>query len=235
MEKRNIKDLIIKIVLIIIIILLLIHNCNLITTLKNNNSKPIKTPTGNVDIFEISCNKDTCDDKNKETSIPTISSIDNNDKTIPSKGDDKEDEEDGDFTVSDNDITWKSTNELRIFNNPVYDMDSKIAPGDSNVYQFVVKNNTKYKVKYSIKFIETNSYNLNMKYRLKKGDTYVAGNSDYVDYDELDQNNININSKESNTYYLEWKWIGTDNDNHLSGIQDAYKISIEIEAESTNE
>ena len=66
MEKEvNKKDLIIKIILIIIIIILLIHNCCLLKTLndnkKNNNNK--KSPTGNVDIFEIDCDKDSCTKK----------------------------------------------------------------------------------------------------------------------------------------------------------------------------
>ena len=52
-EKNKIIDWIVKIILIIIIIILLIHNCALI---KNRRLK--QEPTGNVDIIEITCNKD---------------------------------------------------------------------------------------------------------------------------------------------------------------------------------
>lgn len=231
---KNKKDIIIKIILIIIIILLLIHNCNLIKTLKDK-----KTPTGNVDIFEISCDKDTCEEEVKTKKDNTDINSDDTSKEITTNQNTKnnkniissDDKVDTNFTISDNYITWKSNNELRIFDNPVYDMEPKIAPGDNNIYQFVIKNNTNNNIKYNITFNETNNYGLNMKYKLKKGNTYLTGD-DYVNYNELNQNNILINKGTSTTYYLEWKWIGTDNDNNLSGIKNAYKLNLEIEAES---
>lgn len=292
--KKSKKELIIRTILIIIIILLLINNYKLITTFKN---KTTKTPTGNVDIFEIYCDEETCGkeknnepielqenkekittktnktvntdnnkkivsgnnvattDNDNKTSNNTdndnktgnntnndTTNIDNNTNNDITTGNDGNAGNDGNtmqnnegFIVSSKSIRWNSTNELRIFNNPVYNMAPKIAPGDSNIYQFVVRDNTAYNVRYSIKFIEENDSNLNIKYRLRKGDTYIAGNNGYVDYNQLDQNEINLNSGEKDTYYLEWKWIGTDNDNNVAGIQAAYSLSIEIEAESTNE
>ena len=292
MEKRK-KELIIRIILIIIIILLLINNYKLIRTFKNKTSK---IPTGNVDIFEIYCDEETCgkeekqestvSQKNeekittktdkpvnvnskKETNTNNTGAITNNNETTNNNnntnnntsndntttgndttnndtnnstpgndgntGNDSSISNNEGFFVSNKSIRWDSTNELRIFNNPVYNMDPKIAPGDSNIYQFVVRNNTTYNVIYSIKFNEENDSNLNIKYRLRKGNTYIAGNNSYVDYNQLDQNGIILNSGEKDTYYLEWKWIGTDNDNDVAGIQAAYSINIEIEAESINE
>lgn len=227
---KNKKDIIIKIILIIIIIILLIHNCNLIKTLKDK-----KTPTGNVDIFEISCDKDTCEEevktKTDNTDNDTNHEITTNKNTKNNKNVLTNNAEDTNLIISDNYITWKSNNELRIFDNPVYNMEPKIAPGDSNIYQFVIKNNTDYNIKYNITFNETNNYGLNMKYKLKKGKTYITG-IEYVNYNELNQNDILINKGTSTTYYLEWKWIGTDNDNSLSGIKNAYKLNLEIEAKS---
>ena len=292
MEKRK-KELIIRIILIIIIILLLINNYKLIRTFKNKTSK---IPTGNVDIFEIYCDEETCGKEEKQESTvsqkneekittktdkpvnvnskketntnntgvttnnnettnndnntnnnisndntTTGNDTTNNDTNNNTPGNDGNTGNDSSisnnegFFVSNKSIRWDSTNELRIFNNPVYNMDPKIAPGDSNIYQFVVRNNTTYNVIYSIKFNEENDSNLNIKYRLRKGNTYIAGNDGYVDYNQLDQNGIILNSGEKDTYYLEWKWIGTDNDNDVAGIQAAYSISIEIEAESINE
>ncbi len=293
MEKRK-KELIIRIILIIIIILLLINNYKLIRTFKNKTSK---IPTGNVDIFEIYCDEETCGKEEKQESTvsqkneekittktdkpvnvnskketntnntgattndnettnnenntnnntsndntTTGNDTTNNDTNNSAPGNDGNTGDDNSsisnnegFFVSNKSIRWDSTNELRIFNNPVYNMDPKIAPGDSNIYQFVVRNNTTYNVIYSIKFNEENDSNLNIKYRLRKGNTYIAGNNGYVDYNQLDQNEIILNSGEKDTYYLEWKWIGTDNDNDVAGIQAAYSISIEIEAESINE
>ena len=238
MEKNkeiNIKDLIIKIVLIIIIIILLLHNCSLLKTIKENKNK--KAPTGNVDIFEILCDKKECevkDDTKKETQPENKETKDNtNKKTTPVNNETKDNEE---LTISDNDITWKSTNQLRIFNNPVYGMNGKIAPEDSNVYQFVIKNNTQSNVKYNMTFIENNPHSINIKYKLKKGDTYLAGNkNNYVSYDELNQTKIKINKNSSDTYYLEWKWISSEEDTKFQNINKAYDLSIQIEAESINE
>ena len=112
-------------------------------------------------------------------------------------------------------------------------MDGKIAPESSNVYQFTVKNSTKYNLKYRIKFIETNEYNINMQYKLKKNDTYIIDH--YVRPNEINVNNMMLNSGENDTYYLEWKWISSSNDNSIGQNPEAkYGLKIEIEAEGTN-
>ena len=264
-NKVNVKDLIIKIVLIIVIIILLIHNCVLLRGIREKDNK--KTPTGNVDIFEIDCtNKDTCDKKtkdddstNKENSKDSNISNDNNkssnnnsqkgsndksqsgssttnDNNNNDNKDDSDIDEDLEFKVLDNDKVWSSTNTLRIFSNPVYNFEQKIAPESSNTYKFQVKNNTNYNVTYKINFIEKNTHHINMVYRLKRGNTYVAGSDDsWVSYNGLNLNNVTLNSKKSHTYYLEWKWKSSDNDNQVSGIEDAYNLKIEIEAESNND
>ena len=130
-------------------------------------------------------------------------------------------------------LTWHGTNDLNIFSKTVHTMDSKIAPESSNVYQFTVKNSTKYNLKYRIKFIETNEYNINMQYKLKKNDTYIIDH--YVRPNEINVNNMMLNSGENDTYYLEWKWISSSNDNSIGQNSDAkYGLKIEIEAEGTN-
>ena len=240
MEKKkiNIKDLIIRIILIAIIVFLGIHNCNLLKTIRNNEKK---TPTGNVDIFEILCDKDTCKvETNATKTNPTENTLktnttkkNNNTNTNTNNELEEEEEELEGFYVKDKQITWQSTNELRIFTNPMYGKNGTIAPEDTNVYQFVIKNNTDYDTTYSIEFIENNPHNLNMKYKLKKGDTYIV--SDYSDYSALDQTDIAISKNSSDTYYLEWKWVGSSNDNDYADIDNAYDLSIDIKAETTDE
>lgn len=232
MKKEEITntDRIIKIVLLIIIIILLLHNCSLLRLIKEKDKK--KQPTGNVDIFEIICDKDSCEKKDNITpsrpsnpSEPTYNPSTNN--TM------KEVKSTGKLIVSDKQTTWKSNNKLRIFSNPVYNMDDKIAPENSNTYQFVIKNNTNYNIKYGIKFIEKNPYNINMKYKLRKGNDYIIDN--YTDYSELSQSNIALNKNNSETYYLEWKWISSDNDTEIANLENAYDLNIEIEAENVYE
>ena len=123
---------------------------------------------------------------------------------------------------------------MKIFSKTAYTIDGKIAPESSNTYQFVVKNSTIYNIKYSIQFVESNDYHINMKYKLKKNDTYIV--SEYVSYDQLNINDYILNANEVDTYYLEWKWISSENDTAIGKESDAkYGLKIKVEAESVNE
>ena len=74
---------------------------------------------------------------------------------------------------------------------------------------------------------------MNLKYKLKKNNSYVI--SDYVYYDQLNLNDQLLNSKKSDTFYLEWKWVSSDNDTEAGKAQANYKLNINVEAESVNE
>ena len=240
-DKKEIIDWIIKITLIIIIILLLLHNCALIK--KKNNQK---TPTGNIDIIEIICDKDdTCNiDKNDDGIVinPNTGNKDN-DNTAPVNGNDNNNNDDNnpstgdddidDLIVKDKQITWSGETNAKIFSNSMYELGDIIAPESSNTYQFVVKNGTEYTLKYNISFVETNNYNINMKYKLKKNDTYLIDH--YVSASELIIPEMQINTKSNDTYYLEWKWVSSDNDTEIGKTPDAkYNLKINVEAESIN-
>ena len=75
-----------------------------------------------------------------------------------------------------------------------------------------------------------------MKFKLKKNDTYLVDH--YVSYNSLDLDNMLLNSKTSDTYYLEWKWIGDDDNTDTSIGKSAkdnnieYSLKIKVEAES---
>jgi hypothetical protein len=217
-EKNKIIDWIVKIILIIIIIILLIHNCVLI---KNRRLK--QEPTGNVDIIEITCNKDDVCKKDPEKQ--------NNDNTKPVSGD-VEEPETG-LIVKDKQITWKGETQAKIFTNSMYKFKDVIAPESSNTYQFIVKNATEYNLKYKIDFVEENPYNVNMKFKLKKNDTYII--DEYVSASELNISDMLLNVKENDTYYLEWKWISSSNDTEVGEIAANYGLKIDIKAESVDE
>ena len=149
----------------------------------------------------------------------------------------EKEQEDGHLDVYDNEhtpLTWNGTSDLKIFSKGVYQVDGVIAPESSNTYQFVIKNSTKYKIKYSIDFIETNPYHINMKYKLKKNDTYLIDH--YVSASELKLSNLLQNVGSNDTYYLEWKWISSSNDTEIGANPSSYYgIKIEVKAESTND
>ena len=181
---------------------------------------------------------------NKKTSNTSNNGSKNN-KTTPkdnTKPADSEEEEtepelDDDFYVSDKEIVkWQDESNLNIFEDSMYKIRGKIAPNSHNTYKFIVNNGTRYTLKYKITFNETNQYNIKMKYKLKKGNTYLIDH--YVSYDQLNIDNMIINTESSDTYYLEWKWIG-DNDIDDTQIGKAasssdvnYNLASDVEAES---
>ncbi len=115
----------------------------------------------------------------------------------------------------------------------MYELEGIIAPESSNTYQFVVKNSTEYTLKYNISFIENNPYNVNMKYKLKKNDTYVI--DQYVSASELIAQNFVLPINSSDTFYLEWKWVSSSNDTQIGSIENSdYHLKIEVKAESIN-
>lgn len=143
------------------------------------------------------------------------------------------------FYVSDNKIVkWNDNTDLNIFTDSkkISKVNGKIAPESTGIYVFNVNNKTKYNLKYNISFIESNEYSINMKYKLKKGNTYLV--DQYVSYDQLNINDMILNSNKTDIYSLEWKWVG-DNDNNDTTIgmsaKDGdinYSLKINIEAES---
>ena len=144
-----------------------------------------------------------------------------------------------DFYVNDNEIVkWQDETNLKIFEDSsnISKVRGKIAPESSGTYEFVVNNGTKYDLNYKISLIENNESNINIKYKLKKGDTYII--DDYKSYNEINIEEALLNTKSSDTYYLEWKWIG-DNDNtdtqigtNAKNTNIEYGLKIKLEAES---
>jgi len=115
----------------------------------------------------------------------------------------------------------------------MYQLNGIIAPESSSTYQFVVKNGTEYNLKYNVTFIEDNPYNVNMKYKLKRNDTYII--DEYVSASELTAENIILPISNNDTFYLEWKWVSSSNDTEIGKIDNAnYGLKIEVKAESVN-
>ncbi len=128
-------------------------------------------------------------------------------------------------------VKWNGATDLKIFEKSYYTLPGVIAPESEDIYQFEVKNKTAYKLNYQIKFIETNNYDINMKYKLKKNDTYLIDR--YVSANELNVSDMLLNVNEEDTYYLEWKWISSSNDTEIGKNPSAnYGLKIEITAES---
>ena len=97
----------------------------------------------------------------------------------------------------------------------------------------MINNNTEYNMKYSIVFDEDNDSHINMKYKLKKNDTYIYDH--YVTSGELIVTDQLINSKGEDIYYLEWYWESTDHDTDIgAGPKATYSLRILVDAESVS-
>ena len=68
------------------------------------------------------------------------------------------------------------------------------------------------------------------------GIIYIVGDEgNWVSYNELDFDDKLLNISESDTYYLEWKWVSSDNDTLVgNNINSNYQLKIEMNAEGIN-
>ena len=138
--------------------------------------------------------------------------------------------EDEDFTVSDNYQVWKQQTDLNIFN------VNSVSPGDNGTYEFMINNNTSKNVKYNLVFDEENEYNINLRYKLKRNNKYIAGESDWVKYNDLNLGEKVLNSRKNDIYTIEWKWVDAANDTTVGRTPDAkYRFKINIKAMETGE
>lgn len=230
-KKHHLLDVILIIIIIILVLLLLWLWFRISKVEKKvpNNSQG--------DIFEITCNCDkdsavggtnNSDDINSEVCdsnsyFPPSSSVGSSfeenqtDISIPSSS----------LEVSDNDIIWQDASKLRIFSNPIYQMDEVIAPGSSNEYHFTIKNKAGCDLKYELIFAEENESHINMKYRIKRNGQYLV--SDYVSISEVSKVVNKLPSGKRDDYSLEWKWFEGSNDTEVGSKIDAfYQLSVDI-------
>lgn len=210
------KDRFIKIINIVIVIIVIIHALSYYV--KTIGYRENLIPTGNVDIFDINCNCQKC--------------CDSQDCSKPVFGD-----SDG-LIVYDNNVFF-GKGLLKIFENPAYQYKEIIAPGSSNTYQFIIRNNNDFDVKVAFNMIEENKNGVKLKYRLRENNKYIIGNSsDWVTINDLVYSNISISSKDYKTYSLDWKWEYSESDAQDKidttigfDVKDKYKLAINIKAE----
>ena len=181
--------------------------------------EPTKVRTGNVDVFDIDiscicrskdggeCDDDDDDDDDDETGTP---GPDSHKSYYGSKINGRTDttvDDDGIVYVDDKNGLYVYQNKLHIFENAAFEYTNKIAPGVSNSYDFRVHNETKRMVKYSIVFEESTEYPINLRYRLKRGGTYVVGDDDtWVSASALKTALKYLSSDGVDSYTLDWEW-----------------------------
>jgi len=61
-------------------------------------------------------------------------------------------------------------------------------------------------------FEEDNQDKVNIKYRLKENGKYIIGVDNWVYYDQIVLEDVILNSKEADSYQLEWMWVSENNE-----------------------
>lgn len=137
------------------------------------------------------------------------------------------------FIVSSQNKKW--TENLSIFDNEKYSGKPIIYPGIGNTYYFELTNEKDVDVECSIEFKETNKDNVPIKYKLKENGEYIRGDKNtYVDYSELDIEDIIVEANSQNVYELEWKWVDSNtNDNKYGDISKTITYTLQITVEAT--
>lgn len=244
-KTRTIIYRIIVIILIIIILLLLFFNRNNVGEINN-----YPMPTGNIDFFDIDVHTsldyeeilpsgypDTFGTENFKVSKKYVSINGKKTTDIPSYDPKKDQEVLGKVFVDDKNGDFLYQQKLAIFENPAFNYDTKIAPGSSNTYNFVVHNSSNISLRYYIEMYEESEYDVNLKYRLKRANEYVVGNdSTWVNADQLKTAFKDIGISSSDSYSLDWKWEyedGVDDKDTIAGEQmrSEYKLNIRVHFE----
>ncbi len=224
MKDKKIILIIICLIIFVVIVYFLIRHFALIN---------MKTPTGNVNIFDINFIE-----QNDDNSANNTNSLENDDE----KNDNiyfthnKEEQINTlgeSLTVYDNNTVYESSTPLKIFENKSYYVkDDLIAPESENSYQFIIRNNNEFAIRYGLEFNQNNPYNINMKYRLKQDGKYIIGDDEsWVTAGELLQNGVVLADYSYNVYTLDWKWFETDDDIDTkigTNIEANYSLNINI-------
>ena len=232
-NRRKNYVIVILIIIIILLLFLLIRKIGKIEHLGPN------IPTGNIDIFKIKCDcEDGCINKEEKTedNQNVVEEPKEEQKIEPVTPEEEEEEPEietdpSGLLVYDDEKEWDNL-ELRIFSNPAFEYQSKIAPGSYNSYMFIIQNINDFDVDVKMKFIVENDKNINMNYKLRSNNIYYVGSqTTYEKIDNKEIKKIEIPANEAKTFILDWKWIDNNNDAVVGfDITSHYKLSIDVGA-----
>lgn len=160
-----------------------------------------------------------------------IEIISDNDKT---KNKIKDEEPINLIQVSQGDLLVTKDTRLDIFNNEKFNGEKIIAPRSNGIYKFCVENIAEQDITYDIRFTDSMSNPINMKYKLKLDNVYIRGNKDsYVNMDDLTTNDIIVLKDSNNIYTLEWIWEDDDVRDTYGGslkTDEYYTLNLSIQA-----
>lgn len=134
-------------------------------------------------------------------------------------------------TEDDGEVEYVVIKSKNIFSNKYFTGDV-IAPGVDGTYDFEIINHRKSKVVYKVTATDINDNNINLQYRLKRGNEYVIGSDNsWVGISDVKIQNISLSSNNKHSYILEWRWPydgGVDDIDTQVGENDSSKYILKI-------
>lgn len=129
--------------------------------------------------------------------------------------------------ITSNSVDWKESDKLQIFNDTSLN-NNRIAPNSNGTYKFIVQNETSENIRYNISFLEENENNINMKFRLKIDNIYVAGNeNEWINASNMNLEDVLITSNSKTMYTIEWYWKENKNDTEIGNKSNAnYSLNV---------
>ena len=133
------------------------------------------------------------------------------------------------LVVSDALGVW-GEHELRLFENPLYNLAKIIAPGSKNSYQFRVANRNDFAVLVDLTTAETNEYGVNMRYKLLRDGAYVVGDANnYAAVSELAVRELVIPAGGEVNFQLDWMWVDSEGDTAAGvALRADYSLSLKV-------
>lgn len=229
MKDRKIIFTIICLIIIVILLYFLIRHLGLIN---------LKIPTGNVNIFDINFIEQG--ESNTTNDIGSLENLNGNYENsnnlnlyLTQNKDNQQNRLSENLAVYDNQTVYENSTPLKIFENKSYYVKNDlIAPESENSYQFIIRNNNDFAIRYSLGFKEDNQYNINMKYRLKQDGKYIIGDdNNWVTASDLIQEGVALANYSYNVYTLDWKWFESDDKTDTkigTNIEANYGLQINI-------
>ena len=206
-ERKGIVYLIILTVILIFIALFFIYDIIDRGTINTSETAPVTFPDNQIDVIDGTDGNNAVDVIDGDASIKIFEGT-------------KE---------------WSELKELNIFDREhMHVVNGKIAPGVVDKYVYTVECYGDYSMLYNMKFSDENPHKINMKYKLRRNGTYVAGDENtWVTVEQLSQEGMKIAPGTIDVFILDWKWEDADNDTEIGETEGAkYIINIKSDAEA---
>lgn len=136
------------------------------------------------------------------------------------------------FVADQSGTSWDDLHNIPVFFNKAFG-DTVIAPGHSGSYAFTFENRNANGLVFSFNFDEDNHHNIDLRYRLKRDGSYIAGGSEALTVQQLSQftQQMTIEANSNSMFVLEWEWLHNDETDTIAGESQAtYTLHIAFSA-----